>query len=174
MSSPDDPFRKRTDDAAGGAPYSPPDGTDHPATQAYGQAPPPGYGPPAGYGPPPQYGPPQYGPPAGYAPPTGYAPPAGYGPYQGQETASKAVVVLVCAIASFFVVPFVPAVVALVLARSAGAEIEASGGRLSGLGLVKAGRILAWVNVGLCALVVLGLVVLFAFAANVGGGSSSY
>ena len=147
MSTPDDPFRKAPSaEGSGPAPYTPP-GV-----------------PPAGYAPPP---------PAGYAPPPppdhGYGPPPGYGPYQGpQETSTKAIVALVCAIASFIVFPLVPAIVALVLAPGATQEIRASGGRLTGEGLVTGARITAWINIGLSVLVLVA-VALFVFAFTAAG-----
>ena len=62
---------------------------------------------------------------------------------------TNAVVALVLAIVSWVVCPVIPAVVALVLARSATTEIDASGGRVTGRGLVTAARVVAWVNIGL-------------------------
>jgi hypothetical protein len=70
----------------------------------------------------------------------------------------------VCGIASLLVpcLGLVPAIVALVRAGGARREIIASGGRLTGLGMVTAGRITAWIGVALTivaiALIVLGLV----------------
>ena len=152
MSTPDDPFSTSPDDRPASAPSSSP-----PAYQ------PPAYPPSQGNGPQPGYAQ------AGYGQP-GYGQP-GYG--RAQETASRAIVVLVCAIASFVVVPFIPAVVALALAGGAQQQIAQSGGRLTGDGLVRAGRILAWINVGLTALVVVGIIGLIAFALP-SGTSSTY
>ena len=152
MSTPDDPFSTSPDDRPASAPSSSP-----PAYQ------PPAYPPSQGNGPQPGYGQPGYG-------QSGYGQP-GYG--RAQETASRAIVVLVCAIASFVVVPFIPAVVALALAGGAQQQIAQSGGRLTGDGLVRAGRIVAWINVGLTALVVVGIIGLIAFALP-SGTSSTY
>lgn len=157
MSTPDDPFSTSPDDRPASAPSSSP-----PAYQ------PPAYPPSQGNGPQSGYGQSGYGQ-AGYGQ-AGYAQP-GYG--QAQETASRAIVVLVCAIASFVVVPFIPAVVALALAGGAQQQIAQSGGRLTGDGLVRAGRIVAWINVGLTALVVVGIIGLIAFALP-SGTSSTY
>ena len=146
MSSPDDPFAPPT-----GQPARPP-------AEGYGQ-PDVGFGtPPAGYG----------LSPAGYGTaPTGYAVPPGYPtpPWAGStQTSTKAVIALVLAICSFVILPLVPSVVALVLAGSARREIAVSGGRVSGLGLVKAARIVAGVNIGLSlvafVLLVLGVALL--------------
>ena len=147
MSTPDDPFSTSPDDRPASAPSSSPPAYQPPA---YPQS--QGNGPQAGFG------------------QSGYGQ-AGYG--QAQETASRAIVVLVCAIASFVVVPFIPAVVALALAGGAQQQIAQSGGRLTGEGLVRAGRIVAWINVGLTALVVVGIIGLIAFALP-SGTSSTY
>lgn len=66
---------------------------------------------------------------------------------------------LVCAVASFVIFPFFPAVVAVVLASSSRKEIAASGGRLTGESLALAGLIVGWINIVFC---ILGLVVMFA------------
>ena len=162
MSTPDDPFSTSPDDRPASAPSSSPPAYQPPAyPQSQGNGPQAGYG-QAGYG---QAG---YGQ-AGYGQ-SGYGQ-AGYG--QAQETASRAIAVLVCAIASFVVVPFIPAVVALALAGGAQQQIAQSGGRLTGEGLVRAGRIVAWINVGLTALVVVGIIGLIAFALP-SGTSSTY
>ena len=103
-----------------------------------------------------------YGPPPGYAPPQGYGLPPGYGApgYAAPpSTETKAIVALVLAIGSFVVFPLVPAIVALCLAPGAKRDIETSGGRLTGLGLVTASKIVAWCNVALSALVVGFLVI---------------
>jgi hypothetical protein len=81
------------------------------------------------------------------------------------QTDTRAVVALVLAVLSFVLVPFVPAVVALVLARRSQRDIAASGGRLVGDGLARAARIVAWVNIVLSVLAALAVVlVLVAFA----------
>jgi len=72
-----------------------------------------------------------------------------YGSGLGTQTETKAIVALVLAIGSFLVFPIVPAIVALVLAGKARRDIDASGGRLTGAGLVTAAKVVAWVNLGL-------------------------
>ena len=106
--------------------------------------------PASSYGPPPSYG----------APVQGYGSPPGFG--APQQTDSKAIIALVCAIGSFVIFPLVPAVVALVLASSSNREIEASGGRLTGEGLNTAAKVIAWINIGLSVLGVLLLVLALA------------
>lgn len=136
----------------------------------------PGYGAPQG-----GYGAPQGG---GYGAPPGGTPGYGQQPYGGQQqwgappgyayntaptTEGKAIGALICAIASFVICPFVPAVVAVFLAGGAKRSIEQSGGRVGGEGLVTAARIIAWVNI---ALSVIGFV-LIVIAVAVGGTAAN-
>ena len=96
-----------------------------------------------------------------YAPLPGQPYPAGV-PGQEPRTAPKAVVGLVLAIAAYLpVVPFVGAIAALVLAGIARREILASGGALTGLGLVTVTRVLAWLHLVFVALLVLLLIAAF-------------
>jgi hypothetical protein len=94
-------------------------------------------------------------------------PGAGSGPWSGgpqgpwpggpQQTSTKAVVALVLALLTWTpALPLVGAVVALVVASLARREILDSGGRLTGLGLVTATKVLAWSHLVL--LLVAGLV----------------
>jgi hypothetical protein len=111
-------------------------------------------GPPAApgtppYGPPPGYGQPGYGPP--YGAPPGY----GYGYPAGPQTDSSATAALVIAVVGFFICAPVGAVVALVMANSAQKRIEASGGRLTGLELARAARIIAIIELVLTAVLIL-------------------
>jgi hypothetical protein len=128
-------------------------------------------GPPSG----PRYGPPgeqAYEPPPGFGPPgeQAYEPPPGFGaPHQGpQTTSTKALVALVLAVIAWTpVVPFIGAVAALFLAPSARREIQASGGRLTGLGLCRAAEVIAWVHLAFLAFAALALaVVLLLFGAS--------
>ncbi len=164
MSTPIDPFHKP--EPSGEPPYAPP--AYGPPQQGYGQYPPQRY-PSQPYGQ--EHGQQGYGPRPGYGPAPGYGtPPPGWGqpPYGGpQETSSKAVVALVCAIASFVVLPLFPAIAALVVSSGATREIDASGGRLTGRGLVTGAKVTAWANIAVCALVlVLVLLVLVVFAGS--------
>ena len=120
--------------------------------------------------------PPAYPDAGGAYPPPAYpgyrvtaAPAPGYAP--APQTSSNAVIALILAIVSWAVCPIIPAIVALVLANSAAKEIDASGGRIQGSGLVTASRIVSWVNIGLWAAVtVIGVffVVLVAVAGGMG------
>jgi hypothetical protein len=70
----------------------------------------------------------------------------------------------VCGIASlvllFTCLGFVPAIVALVKAGPAQREILGSNGRLTGSGMVTAGRITAWITIALTVLAIIGIVLL--------------
>lgn len=118
----------------------------------------PSWPPPAGQYPPPPASPygSQYGSPYG-----GYYGPAGYAPPRNSGTAIAA---LVCAIGSFVFCPFVLAIVALVLCASAGKEIRQSGGAVTGDGMVRTARILAWVSIGVWAVLMVGYILLIVFA----------
>ena len=151
---------------------------------------PPAYGAPS-YGAPtygaPTYGAPSYGstqpgpygsggggyappPPPGYGPPTtgGYGPyPTGYG-YAGPpapRTDGTAIATLVLAICSFLVCPIIPAVIALAMVPGSRRTINASGGTVSGLGLLSATKIIAWINIGL-AVLAFGAIILIALVSS--------
>lgn len=125
--------------------------------------PPPGYGPPPGWDP--GTGstsptPPGYGAPPGSPPGQGAWQQPGWGPPSGPpQTSTKAVIALVCAISAYLpVIPFVGAIVGVILARIARREIRESGGRLTGEGIATAAF---WVSVVHLVFVAV-LVVLFA------------
>lgn len=130
---------------------------------------PPPAGGPASYGQQP-YGGPAPGSPAGsYGPPPGWGSPAP-APWQApRRTETKAVIALGLAIAAWTpLIPFIGAIAALVLARMARRDIQASGGALEGLGLCTWATVLSVVHlvvVSLFFVVVLGLfAVPFAFS----------
>ena len=88
------------------------------------------------------------------------------------RTSSNAIVALILAIVSWVVCPVIPAIVALVFANSADRELDASGDRLQGRGLVTAAKIVSWINIGLwAAVIVIGAFVLVIVA--IAGGLSS-
>lgn len=114
-----------------------------------------------------------YPPPPGY-PAQGYAyPPPGYVP--AVTTSTSAIVGLVLAIASWIFCPIVLAIVALVLAKKSGDEIAASQGRVGGEGLNTATKVIAWVNIGLYAavVVILGAIFLIALVLGAASGTAS-
>jgi hypothetical protein len=102
--------------------------------------------------------------PAAYAQPYG---PPGH-PVQ-QRPSGRAVAVLVLGVTSvvgFFAAGVVLAIVALCMSPGAKREIAYSGGAVGGEGLVTAGRICAWVSIGLTVLGILLFVGLLAFGAS--------
>ncbi|HEX5017153.1 MAG TPA: DUF4190 domain-containing protein [Actinomycetes bacterium] len=112
-------------------------------------------------------------------PPGPYPPPTPGGGYQWYPTpptnSGKAIAVLVLGIVGLLFVcgyglGVVPAIVALAMAPSAKREIEASGGTLTGEGMIKAGVVCSWVAVGIAA-VGLVLIVIVVVAAAVGSSA---
>lgn len=102
----------------------------------------------------------------GYAQP-GYAQQVAVAP----QTSSNAIVALVLSIASWLVCPIIFAIVALVFANMGSKEIKASGGRITGDGLVTGAKVVAWINIGLWAALLLIGIVVFAIIAIAGGMS---
>jgi hypothetical protein len=72
----------------------------------------------------------------------------------------------VLSIASFVVCPLLPAIIGLVIASSAKQEIAQSGGTLSGEGMVTAAKVISWVNIALCVVVVIGVAALVPFSTS--------
>jgi hypothetical protein len=95
--------------------------------------------------------------------------PPGYGYPYVPANSGKAVTVLILGIASLVLVwlcgiGVIAAIVALVMAPGAKREIEQSGGRFTGHGMVTAGQVTSWVTIGLA---VLGVLL---FAVGLSGG----
>jgi hypothetical protein len=90
-------------------------------------------------------------------------------------TSTSAIVGLVLAVASWILCPIVLAIVALVLAKKSGDEIAASQGRVGGEGLNTATKVVAWVNIGLYAaiVVIIGAIFLVALVLGAASGSTS-
>lgn len=99
-----------------------------------------------------------------------FAPPPVYGPFP--QTSNSAVVALVLAIGAWFVCPIIPAIVALVFANKADKEIAAGNGWVTGGGLVTASKIVAWINIGFWAAILL-VFLLFAILLGLGGAFST-
>jgi hypothetical protein len=94
-------------------------------------------------------------------PPVPYVPitqpvPTGFG--FRPQVESSAILALVVAIAAWVVCPVLAAIAALMIAGGAKAKIDASGGALTGLGMVTAARWIAWLHLGILVLGILGLV----------------
>ncbi len=66
-----------------------------------------------------------------------------------QQNSTLAVISLISGIASYFIVPLLGAIAAIITGNMAKKEIRQSIGRLTGEGMAKAGIILGWVNIGL-------------------------
>ena len=72
-----------------------------------------------------------------------------------QQNSTLAVISLISGIASFFIVPLLGAIVAIITGNMAKKEIAQSVGRMTGEGMARWGMILGWVNIafsviGLC------------------------
>lgn len=87
------------------------------------------------------------------------------------QTSSNAIVALVLSITAWFVCPIIFAIVALVFANMGSKEIKSSGGRITGDGLVTGAKVVAWINIGLWAALLLIGIVVFAIIAIAGGMS---
>ena len=164
-----------TDESALTPPAAPPPGTvpggpsqaPPPPVEGWASPPPPAPGQP--YAPPPPQAPGSYtGPPQGY-PPSGY-PPVGYQavgyPPAARQTESKAVVALILAISSWIICPFITAIAALVLAGQSNRAIVASGGRLEGRSMNTATKVIAWINIVLSVLALIGVLIALVFFAT--------
>ena len=90
-------------------------------------------------------------------------------PHPGAETYAPTTVpteplaiwALICAIGAWLLLPVILAVVALVLAHSADAEITKAAGWKQGRGMVTAARVIAWIHLVLAALAAVFVVAFF-------------
>lgn len=120
---------------------------------------------PGGPTPPGDYPQPVYPPPPPAAP-YGYAGQQyGVPGYGAPQTSQKAIWALVLGVVSLFCCGLVTGIVAIVLGKQAGDEINRSGGMLTGAGMAKAGMILGIIGLGVSVL----LIVLFAATGNFSG-----
>ncbi len=69
--------------------------------------------------------------------------------YLPAQTSSLAIASLVSGIISWFLLPFIGAIIAVVTGHLAKREIRESMGRLTGDGLATAGLVLGYINIGL-------------------------
>lgn len=82
-------------------------------------------------------------------------------PSYGKQTSSLAVVSLVLGIASYFVVPFLGAIGAIITGNLARKEIRQNPSTLTGEGMARWGTILGWIHIGLSVIgMCLGMIVL--------------
>lgn len=78
------------------------------------------------------------------------------------QNSSLAVISLISGIASFFIVPLLGAIAAIITGNMAKKEIKESAGRLTGDDMAKWGMILGWVNIGLSLIgLCVGMLILF-------------
>jgi hypothetical protein len=88
-----------------------------------------------------------------------YSTPPSPGP--ATQTSNLALISLISGIVSWFLLPIIAGIVAIITGHMAKKEIRASGGALSGDGLATGGLVLGYVNIGifaLCICVVIALV----------------
>jgi hypothetical protein len=90
------------------------------------------------------------------------------------RTDGTAIACLVLSIASFVVCYGILAIVALALMPSSRRNITGSGGAVTGLGLLKAAKIISWINLGLVALVLVVLVIAAASSSNSSSNSLAH
>ena len=70
-----------------------------------------------------------------------------FNPGYTQQTSSLAVISLIAGIASFFIVPILGALAAIITGNMAKKEIRQGAGRYTGMGMAKWGVILGWINI---------------------------
>jgi len=70
-----------------------------------------------------------------------------YNPGYAQQTSSLAVISLIAGIASYFIVPILGAVAAIITGNMAKKEIRQSAGTKTGMGMAKWGVVLGWINI---------------------------
>lgn len=85
-----------------------------------------------------------------------------------QETSPLAIVSLIAGIVSYFFLPVVGAITAIITGNIAKRQIRESGGRLTGRSMANWGVILGWINIGL-GLLAACLIMLLVFGV-IGGG----
>ena len=85
-----------------------------------------------------------------------------------KTTSILAILSTISGAASFFVVPFIGAIAALITGYMAKSEIKKSNGTIEGEGFATAGIVMGWINIGLsimvCCLIILALVFMGAFS----------
>ena len=84
-----------------------------------------------------------------------------------QTTSTLAIISLISGIVSWFILPFIAAVAAVITGHMAKNEIRRSNGMLSGNGLATAGLVLGYVQLGLGVCLCLLVVVMLAFGFSI-------
>ena len=90
-------------------------------------------------------------------------------PAYGQETNSLAIVSLIAGIASYFFLPVIGAIAAIITGGIAKRQIRESNGRLSGRGMATWGVVLGWINIGVGLLVACVIVLSVLGVLGIGG-----
>ncbi|MGV8049904.1 MAG: DUF4190 domain-containing protein [Anaerolineaceae bacterium] len=80
---------------------------------------------------------------------------------QPQTTSSWSIVSLVTGITSYFILPIIGAIIAIITGYVAKNEIKNSNGQIAGDGMATAGLILGWINIALCIIAVVIVILLF-------------
>ena len=85
-----------------------------------------------------------------------------------KTTSILAILSTISGAASFFVVPLIGAIAALITGYMAKSEIKKSNGMIEGEGFATAGIVMGWINIGLsimvCCLIILAVVFMGAFS----------
>jgi len=85
-----------------------------------------------------------------------------------KTTSILAILSTISGAASFFVVPLIGAIAALITGYMAKSEIKKSNGMIEGEGFATAGIVMGWINIGLsimvCCLIILAIVFMGAFS----------
>ena len=89
--------------------------------------------------------------------------------YPAEKTTSiLAILSTISGAASFFVIPLIGAIAALITGYMAKTEIKKSNGMVEGEGFATAGIVMGWINIGLslmvCCVIVLAIVLMGAFS----------
>ena len=84
-----------------------------------------------------------------------------------QTTSTLAIVSLISGIVSWFLIPFIAAIAAVITGHMAKSEIRKSNGVLTGNGLATAGLVLGYVQLGLGLCVCLVVAVMLAFGMTI-------
>ena len=84
-----------------------------------------------------------------------------------QPTSTLAIVSLISGIVSWFLIPFVAAVVAIITGHMAKNEIKKSNGMISGNGMATAGLVLGYIQIGLGVCVCLVVAVMLALGMTI-------
>lgn len=69
--------------------------------------------------------------------------------FYGSQSSTLATLSLVAGILSYFLLPLLAAVAAIIMGNIAKKDILASGGRITGLGMANWGIVLGWINIGI-------------------------